>query len=41
VDELQSRRGRGPVTRDLTGLLLVLVLALLAAEVWYTRRLTT
>jgi hypothetical protein len=39
VDELQSRRGRGPVTRDLTGLLLVLVLTLLAAEVWYTRRL--
>jgi len=41
VDELQSRRGRGPVTQDLTGLVLVLVLALLAAEVWYTRRLAS
>jgi hypothetical protein len=40
-EELQSRRGRGPVTRDLTGPLLALVLALLAAEVWYTRRLAT
>lgn len=39
ADELQSRRGRGPVARDLTGALLVLVLALLLAEVWYTRRL--
>ena len=37
VDGLQARRGRGPVERDLTGLLLAVVLALLAAEVWYTR----
>jgi hypothetical protein len=41
ADELQSRRGRGPVTRDLTGLMLAMVLVLLIAEVWYTRRLAS
>lgn len=39
VDELQARRGRGPVERDLTGVVLGVVLALLMVEVWYTRRL--
>ena len=37
--ELRSRRGRGPVSREFGGLLLVVVLALLAGELWYTRRL--
>ena len=37
-DELGTRRGRGPKTLDFGDVLLVLVLALFAAELWYTRR---
>lgn len=38
-DDLRDLRGRGPVVREVGGLLLVCVLVLLAGEVWYTRKL--
>ncbi|MDB5307061.1 MAG: hypothetical protein JWO38_1263 [Gemmataceae bacterium] len=38
-DDLRARRGRGPVTQEFGGLVLVAVLALLAAELWYSRKL--
>jgi hypothetical protein len=38
-DELDDRRGRGPVTWELAWPMLLVVLALFAAELWYTRRL--
>jgi hypothetical protein len=37
LDELRDRRGRGAVSRDVTGLVLFGVLVLLATEAWYTR----
>ena len=40
LTELRERRGRGPVTHEIDGLVLFAVLALLATELWYTRRLT-
>jgi len=38
-DDIESKKGEGPQTRELWWLLLLLVLALLAGEVWYTRKL--
>jgi hypothetical protein len=35
---LQERRGRGPVAREVGGVLLIAALVLLAAGLWYTRR---
>ena len=39
ADDLTSRRGRGAVAQEFGGLVLLGVLALLATELWYTRRL--
>jgi hypothetical protein len=38
-EDLLQRRGRGPATSEFGGMLLFGVLALLAAELWYTRKL--
>jgi len=38
-NDIESKKGEGPQTRELWWLLLLLVLALLAGEVWYTRKL--
>jgi Mg-chelatase subunit ChlD len=39
LDELHERRGRGPAPHDFAGLLFFFVLAFLATELWYTRKL--
>jgi hypothetical protein len=39
-DEIEAKRGEGPQTREIWWLLLILVLALLAGEVFYTRNLS-
>ena len=38
-EDLRDRRGLGSVLREFGGLLFFAVLALLAGELWYTRRL--
>lgn len=38
LEELEQSRGRGPVVVPLRGALLILVFALFAADLWYTRR---
>jgi len=39
-DEIEARRGAGPQTREVWWVLLVLVMALLAGEIFYTRKLS-
>lgn len=40
VDEIESKQGEGPQTREIWWIVLLLVIGFLAIEVWYTRMLS-
>lgn len=40
ADQIDSKRGEGPQTREVWWLILIIVLVFLAMEVWYTRSLS-
>jgi hypothetical protein len=39
VDDIETKRGSGPQTREIWWFLLLVVIGILGMEVWYTRKL--